>query len=1239
MTRPLLLALLLLLVAAALPTVVSAQGIDPNTGVWTNVTPANASPGGTFSCSNFGTQSAVVDPDRPSNFYIEYNCQGIWKSTDYGLTWTGPINTGTGGAAAGDCAGGIAIASNGGGTTPPILYEACIRGAGTGFSRSLDGGVSWTAFNIAPAGSRQDVYPPAVDPYDKNHLLLPAHELNALYESTDGGQTWASITFNSGMNENGGTAFSFFINTGAAASTRNTWLYTAQGTGGVVGTWRTANAGGGDGSGWTRVESTEHPHGDDQIYQPDTSGVVYMAGNYSACGFGVVERSADYGQTWTCVLTGQNESTVFGTPNNVYAEYGWACGACAPPNVNANFASAPQPGASGWALQTWPSQMGSGAGEAAVSFNGTQYVVVTSNWESGTWRYAEPLSGPTPTPTNTPLVPNTPTPTPTPTLVPTNTPTATPTSTPIPSGSSVGGLHVVGNQILNGSNLAVKLVGVDKSGAEYMCLSNTSNVFDGPADMNQVTTMKSWAVNIVRLPINEDCWLGINGQPVAYSAATYQSQIVSFVNLLTNNNVAVIIDLQWAAPGTTVSNQLTAMPDADHAPAFWTSVANTFKSNSSVIFDVFNEPFPDNNGDTTAAWQCLRDGGTCPGVSYPAAGTQTLLNAIRATGATNIIHVPGVQFTNSLSQWLTYKPVDTLNPPQIAAEWHSYADQICVTQSGCWDPVVKPVMQQVPLIAGEIGERDCQGVYISPLMSWLDGLGGNYLAWAWDTYDCSNFPALISDYGGTPTGFGVVYRNHLLSLQGIPTPTPVPEVFYSTTFPFGLSLGGTTNYTAADGTVYKPDTPSTALAEDTRFFTPYTTGNTITGTADPTLYQVGRQGGYGNWTINVPNGTYVVTLGVAPTAAYPNPLNAGEFGADQTLQGQKLGTCIWSTYSGTNISPTSGISCPGNVTIAAPPANQVQTATYTVQVFNQMLFIQSAASFGSGRTTMLSTIKVDTQAAPTATPTPTFTPTVGPTPTPTNTPLVTPTPTPTNTLPPTPTSFPTSTAAPTPTPLLVDGFEAGGVVNPPWTAGIQQIGAGSFTVDTSKPRSGQYDLEFARSEFFSSRAGTVISQAINPARSQVFAQAWIAFDAISNDATASHAGHIMGVGSPSGPFGRTEELAYFDAHKGNQLETALRLRDGSWHTLDVQTLTLGPYYGLRIYLDTSGPNPNVTWYVNTGSAPGWVQVDQLTDGTFGSFYPPTQFRIGAWTDLYDIPFGGTQVVRVDDVVLGTAPLP
>jgi hypothetical protein len=353
------------------------------TGTWESVTPAGVDLVDPLDCSNYGVSTVQVDPQRPWDVYVNANCQGIWKSTDYGTTWTGPINTGTGGAAVGDSAGGITIAPGTGGG-PPILYFAAIRGSGIGFWRSTDGGTSWTNYNIAPASSsRQDMYAPVVDPYDPNHLLMAGHEQDVLVESTDGGQTWTNITLASGMLENGGTADIFFVNTGLPFSTRVTWLWMGQASGGTYGTWRTSDGG----MTWAQVDHNEHPHGGGQIYQPDTSGVVFAAGVYSTLGWGVL-RSIDFGSTWAHVgLTG-NESVVFGTSKSVYAMYGWAIGEGQV--VDPSLEIAPPPATGTWTATPTPTAMSQGPNQVTVTSDGTHSIVFAACYNAGVWRFVEP---------------------------------------------------------------------------------------------------------------------------------------------------------------------------------------------------------------------------------------------------------------------------------------------------------------------------------------------------------------------------------------------------------------------------------------------------------------------------------------------------------------------------------------------------------------------------------------------------------------------------------------------------------------------------------------------------------------------------------------------------------------------------------------------------------------------------------------------------------------------------------
>jgi hypothetical protein len=357
---------------------------------------------------------------------------------------------------------------------------------------------------------------------------------------------------------------------------------------------------------------------------------------------------------------------------------------------------------------------------------------------------------------------------------------------------AAAGLHVQGNHLVNASGQTVVLHGVNRSGAEFACIQN-NGIFDGPASAASVRAMVAWHINAVRLPLNEDCWLGVNIADIdpALAGAHYRHAIVRYVDLLNRYGLIVLLDLHWNGPGKLQALGQQPMPDAGHSPAFWRSVATTFRSNPSVIFDLYNEPYPDGSQDTTAAWTCWKLGGmghvagsreSCPGVTYydsqgkdtgktyRAAGMQTLVNAVRGTRARQVILAGGVQYANSLSHWLAFAPHDPVG--NLAAGWHAYSFNACGPK--CWNQSVAPVARQVPLIAGEIGEDDCSHAFIDLLMRWLDARRQSYLAWTWnDWYGSHCTPNLgpggnisvISDYKGTPfPGMGVGYKAHVAKM-------------------------------------------------------------------------------------------------------------------------------------------------------------------------------------------------------------------------------------------------------------------------------------------------------------------------------------------------------------------------------------------------------------------------------------------------------------------------------------------
>ncbi len=342
------------------------------------------------------------------------------------------------------------------------------------------------------------------------------------------------------------------------------------------------------------------------------------------------------------------------------------------------------------------------------------------------------------------------------------------------SGEDLSGLHVGGGQLLNGAGQPVALRGVNRSSWEYTCFDGSGQTHDGPADASEVAALQRWGVTAVRVVLNEDCWLGING--VTVGGPAYQQAVEAYVSLLTQANIAAIVNLHFSAPGSILAGSYAAgdqfpMPDRDHSPAFWSSVAAAFRGNSRVLFEPFNEPFPDDGhgGDTVAAWTCWRDGGACPSVAgfpdYTNAGMQELVSAIRGAGATNVIILTGTNWGSQVDQWQAYAPQDTLSPPQLAVGWHSYGDGLSCQDPTCWQTTLTPLAQAAPIVATEIGEFDCGHSYVDQVMSYLDSVGQSYMAWAWGPYSCAQDPALITDWTGTPTQtYGQAVRNHLLQV-------------------------------------------------------------------------------------------------------------------------------------------------------------------------------------------------------------------------------------------------------------------------------------------------------------------------------------------------------------------------------------------------------------------------------------------------------------------------------------------
>src|SRR5262249_18013178 len=137
-------------------------------GVWTSVTPSgmtmnpNATAAGAD--NNFGVQGAFADPANPGTVYATVTYQGLWKSTDYGVTWS-KVNVTSGQSPMDNGRPNMRIAPDGSYMITTALYP--INGVSNGAWKTTNGGQTWTRFNVG-AVNGDDIGMFDIDPFDKN---------------------------------------------------------------------------------------------------------------------------------------------------------------------------------------------------------------------------------------------------------------------------------------------------------------------------------------------------------------------------------------------------------------------------------------------------------------------------------------------------------------------------------------------------------------------------------------------------------------------------------------------------------------------------------------------------------------------------------------------------------------------------------------------------------------------------------------------------------------------------------------------------------------------------------------------------------------------------------------------------------------------------------------------------------------------------------------------------------------
>ncbi len=269
-------------------------------------------------------------------------------------------------------------------------------------------------------------------------------------------------------------------------------------------------------------------------------------------------------------------------------------------------------------------------------------------------------------------------------------------------------LRVAGNRLRDAAGREVWLQGVNAGGMES--IPNTDQIVK-----SVVVAIDGWKSNCVRLPVNETFWFGKSPYQ-SDGGVAYRAAVDKIVTLAANRGAYIALDL----------HRFRA-PKAEHV-AFWKDAAKRYANHPAVIFDLFNEPHE-------ISWKVWRDGGWVgqagkvdesafltaeekkKNQGFESVGMQALVDAVRSTGAKNVVIAGGLHWANDLTGIESEaiekgeKESYRLSDPDgngVMYAWHTYH-----WHKG-WGRLL-PVAAKHPIFLGEVGAAPREEMTFIPL--------------------------------------------------------------------------------------------------------------------------------------------------------------------------------------------------------------------------------------------------------------------------------------------------------------------------------------------------------------------------------------------------------------------------------------------------------------------------------------------------------------------------------------------
>ena len=325
-------------------------------------------------------------------------------------------------------------------------------------------------------------------------------------------------------------------------------------------------------------------------------------------------------------------------------------------------------------------------------------------------------------------------------------------------------LHVAGKQVLKPDGKPIVLQGVNVVSLEFL-------VRGDHLLLSCRTAVDDWKANIIRLPVKEDYWFGRRAEQKDGGEA-YRKLVDDAITLVANRGAYVLLDL----------HRFRA-PKKEHVE-FWRDAATRYKNHPAVLFDLFNEPHG-------ISWEVWRDGGFVSekkaaadedafltpeekaknAAGFESPGMQKLVDAVRETGAKNIVLVGGLDWAYDLSGIARGFEINQRNGNGLIYSTHIYPWKFN------WKEKVLVVAEKHPVLVGEVGcdikkmdfipasAQEDPYTWAPDMLGFMQQHGLHYTAFS---FHPSASPVMISSWDYTPTPFWGAFVKRALAGEKFP---------------------------------------------------------------------------------------------------------------------------------------------------------------------------------------------------------------------------------------------------------------------------------------------------------------------------------------------------------------------------------------------------------------------------------------------------------------------------------------